>query len=260
MRLRLKWLLIGYVLGIVTYAGGAWWLRGPAPAPPTVEDRAALTGAGYVTVPEGPVADDRPELPGTPVARLTLTMPRRGPRVGRGAPTPGLGPPGGASIPGPGADSGAIPPPPPEEPPVPVPAGLTADDISGEARVALRVVGRELFSRADLTCCAGPVCRVQEGAETLAGWDRAALCPRRPALGRLLTLGVGLGLPDPAIIAQGAFYPQGRRIGYWGQAVYILDPAVSETVRPSGEYSYSVISEAGRAWQVAGGVSVRIGG
>ena len=253
----------GVVFGaILTAAVCMWTHRAPAVPPLTPGEVGQLEEGGFDPADEGPVADTTPALPGTAAGTITVTMPRRrhdspGHRASGGtgstAPSPGLplGPGGSASVPG-----SPLPEP---VPPAPIPPGLTSDDLSGAAVVTLRQAGGDLWTRADLTCCAGEVCRVEEGAETAARWDRAALCGRvaRPWA---LTVGLTLSAPDPEIALPVTYWRAGKRLGYYGALRYRLDAPVTESVRPAGETGYQIITDQASRLRVEAGVAWRFGG
>jgi hypothetical protein len=241
MTFTFRWLVGAFLAGILACLAVHWMIRPAPPAPLTPGQVADLGDAGFDPADEGPLEDATPALPGRPAGTVTVEMRRRAPRdSGPGAIVPGDLPQSGAVL------------------PAPIPPGLTSDDLSGAAIVTLRQAGGDLWTRADLTCCAGEVCRVEEGAETAARWDRAALCGQ-VRRGRLLTLGLGVAIPSPEIVASGAFYREGHRMGYYGAVRYQLDPATTETVQSSGEFGYRTVSDTAAKLRVEAGLTWRFG-
>jgi hypothetical protein len=147
---------------------------------------------------------------------------------------------------------------PPPVPPAPIPPGLTTDDLWGHAEVRIRQAGPDLWTAADLTCCAGEVCRTETGAETEARFDRSALCGQ-VRRGRLLTLGLGVAIPNPEIVAGLAYYGEGKRMGYYGSLRYSLDPAASDTVQYTGESGYRTVTDTAAKLRVEAGLTWRFG-
>lgn len=260
-------MVVAAVCLIAGFVGGRWTCHAPAPAPLTEPERTALEDSGHTRAEEGPVEDPTPDLPGTAVGQIGVTMRRRSPARGSGTVT-ARRPEGGGTPLEPGR-SGMVPAagdsnPPPSEGtvPAPIPAGLTADDLWGNADVSVRQAGPDLWTRAALTCCAGDTCRSEVGAETEATFDRAALCGR-PRLPKAWTVGLGVAVPDTELALSVARWGQDRRTGFYGALRYSLDPAESDSVeRISGETCYQparfrTLTETADRLRVEAGVVLR---
>lgn len=141
---------------------------------------------------------------------------------------------------------------------------VTEDDLWGSSYVSIRQAGSDLWTRADLTCCAGDTCRSEAGAETEATFDRAALCGR-PRLPRLWTVGLGLAMPDAEIALSVARWPAEKRLGWYGALRYSLDPAVTDRVEPAGVEHYHggpafrTFTETADRLRIEGGMVLRMG-
>lgn len=244
-------LAVAVVVGVIGFLGGRWTCHAPAPAPLTEPEVAALEESGHAAATEGPVADPTPGLPGKPVGRIGVTMPRRD----KPHNLPITSAPGRAGV-DPAAAGAA------EDPaPVPIPAGLTSDDISGSAQVDIRQAGESLWTRAVMTCCIGhgdeDICRTELGAETEATFDRSLLCGR-PRLPRLHVLSLGLEAPDAAVVGRWEWFREGKMLGWWVSGSYALHPAsVTETAQ--SEYATARVTAEAEKVRVGAGISLRIG-